>query len=146
MKTTWVVVAESARARIFSLSGIGGKLRELENLTHPESRLHDSELTSGRPGRTSDSHGRRHGLEQAMDPHEREAHTFARQVAQHIDRGRREASFDSLVLIAPPKFLGELRTNLSKPTRSALSAELDKNLVEADLKSIERHLTALMQR
>ncbi|TFH49551.1 MAG: host attachment protein [Lysobacterales bacterium] len=145
MKTTWIVVAESARARIFARSGSKGKLREITDLAHPESRLHDRELTSDLPGRTSDSHGRRHSMEQASDPHEHEADTFAVEVARCIDRGQREGGFDSLVLMAPPKFLGQLRTELSDSARGALVAELDKNLVEVDKKTLERHLSALLQ-
>jgi protein required for attachment to host cells len=146
MKSTWIIVADSARARIFTLSGIGGKLQEITDLAHPESRLHDRELTSDLPGRAFDSHGQgRHGMEQATDPQEREAQAFATEIARHIDRGQREGNFDSLVLAAPPKFLGQLRPELSKPARNALIGELDKNLVKADEKTIERHLSALLR-
>ena len=69
MKSTWIVVAESARARIFTMSGIGGKLQEITDLSHPESRLHDTELSSDLPGRTFDIQGQgRHGMEPATDP------------------------------------------------------------------------------
>lgn len=146
MKATWIVVAESARARIFAVSGIGGRLQEVADLSHPESRLHNTELTSDAPGRTFDSHGEgRHAMEQASDPQEREAQAFATEIARHIDRDQREGNFDSLVLIAPPKFLGRLRQELSKSARNALIGELDKNLVEADAKTIERHVSALMR-
>ncbi|GMQ75700.1 MAG: hypothetical protein BMS9Abin01_0955 [Gammaproteobacteria bacterium] len=146
MKSTWIVVAESARARIFTMSGAGGRLQEIADLSHPESRLHDTELTSDLPGRAFDSHGQgRHAMEQATDPKEREAQVFAVEISRYIDRGRREGSFDSLVLVAPPKFLGRLRPELSKTVRGTLIGELDKNLVEADGKTLERHLSALLQ-
>jgi protein required for attachment to host cells len=146
MKSTWIVVAESARARIFTMSGTGGRLQEVADLTHPESRLHDTELSSDLPGRAFDSHGQgRHAMEQATDPKQREAQAFAAEIARHIDRGRREGSFDSLVLVAPPKFLGRLRPELSKSARDALTGEIDKNLVEADGETIERHVSALLR-
>lgn len=146
MKTTWIVVAESARARIFTMSGTRGKLREVADLSHPESRLHDTELSSDVPGRSFDSHGQgRHGMEQATDPQEREAQVFAAQIAEHVHRGQREEGFDSLVLVAPPKFLGRLRAELSKSAQDALVAELAKNLVETDGKTLERHISALLR-
>ena len=146
MKTIWIVVAGSARARIFTMSGSVGKFQEVAELSHPESRLHDRELSSDLPGRAFDSHGQgRHGMEQATDPHEQEAQTFAVEIARHIDRGRREGSFDSLVLVAPPKFLGRLRPELSKAARDTLIGELDKNLVEADAKTLERYISALLR-
>ena len=146
MKSTWIVVADSARARIFTLSGIGGTLLEVADLAHPESRLHDRELSSDVPGRAFDSQGQgRHGMEQATDPKEREAKAFATEIARHIDRGQQQGSFDSLVLAAPPKFLGRLRPELSKSARHALIGELDKNLVEADAKTLEHHVSALLR-
>ncbi len=146
MKSTWIVVAESARARIFTLSGIGAKLQEVTDLSHPESRLHDTELTSGLPGRTFDIQGQgRHAMEPATDPKEREARAFAVEIARHIERGRNDGNFDALVLIAPPKFLGRLRAELSKPARDTLAGEIDKNLVEADTKTIERQVSTLLR-
>lgn len=146
MKSTWIIVAESARARIFTVSGIGGKFQEVADLSHPESRLHDRELSSDLPGRTFDSRGDgRHAMEQATGPQEREAQAFATEIAGHIDRGQHEGNFDSLVLVAPPKFLGRLRSELSKSARNALIGELDKNLVETDTKTIERHVSALLR-
>lgn len=145
-KTTWFVVADSARARIFTASGTKGKLREIADLSHPESRLHDSELASNGPGRSFDSHGQgRHSMEPATHPQDREAQAFAVEVARHIDRGHNEGGFDSLVLVAPPKFLGRLRPALSDSTRDAVVGELDKNLVDADEKTLERQLSALLR-
>ncbi len=146
MKSTWIVVAESARARIFIMPGIGGKLQEVTDLSHPESRLHDTELSSDLPGRTFDSQGQgRHRMEPTTDPKEREARAFAAEIARHIERGRNEGNFDALVLIAPPKFLGRLRAELTKPARDTLVGELDKNLVEADTKTLERQVSALLR-
>lgn len=146
MKSTWIIVAESARARIFTVSGIGGKFQEVADLSHPESRLHDRALSSDLPGRTFDSRGDgRHAMEQATGPQEQEAQAFATEITRQIDRGQREGNFDSLVLVAPPKFLGRLRSELSKSARNALIGELDKNLVETDTKTIERHVSALLR-
>ena len=146
MKSTWIVVAESARARIFTMSGIAGKLQEVTDLSHPESRLHDTELSSDLPGRTFDIQGQgRHAMEPATDPKEREAQAFATEIARHIERGRHEGNFDALVLVAPPKFLGRLRAELTKPARDTLVGELDKNLVEADTKTLERQVSALLR-
>ena len=146
MKSTWIIVAESARARIYTLSGIGAKLQEVSDLSHPESRLHDTELASDLPGRTFDIQGQgRHAMEPSTDPKEREARAFAAEVARHIERGRHQGDFDALVLIAPPKFLGRLRAELTKPARDALAGEIDKNLVEADAKTIEHQVSTLLR-
>jgi protein required for attachment to host cells len=146
MHSTWIVVAASARARIFSVSGIGGTLQEIADLTHPEARLQDRKLSSDRPGRSFDSHGQgRHGMEQTTSAQEHESHLFAVEIADYIDRGRHGESFDSLILVAPPKFLGRLRPELSKSARDLLVGELDKNLVEADTETLTRHISPMLQ-
>lgn len=146
MNSLWIVVAESARARIFAVPETGRRLHEITDLSHPESRLHDTELSSDLPGRTFDSHGQgRHGMEQATGPKEQHALAFAAEIARHLERGRHEGSFDSLVLIAPPGFLGLLRSELDKVTRRAVIGELDKNLLGADEETLERHVSALLK-
>lgn len=147
MKTTWIVIAESARARIFTLSEPGAKLAERSTLSHPESRMHDRDLTSDLPGRAFDSHGQgRHGMEQAHDPHGQQAQAFAAQIAREVERIRREEPFDGLVLAAPPRFLGLLRAELDHGTREAVVAEIDKNLVESDTETLERRIAALLRK
>lgn len=146
MHSTWVVVAASARARIFSVSGIGGKLHEIADLTHPRARLHDRELSSDRPGRSFDSHGQgRHAMEGTTSARGHESHLFAVEIADYIDRGRREENFDSLILVALPKFLGQLRSALSKAARDVLVGELHKNLVEIDTETLVHHVSSLLR-
>lgn len=146
MKTTWIVLAESARARIFTLVEPGAKLHERTALSHPESRMHDRELTSDLPGRAFDSHGQgRHGMEQKQAPHDQEAQAFAAEIAREVARVQDEEPFDALVLVAPPKFLGLLRAQLDKGSREKVVGEIDKNLVESDLKTLERLLPEMVR-
>ena len=146
MKQTWIVVAESTRARIFSTFGTSMALEEVADLTHPESRLHDRELSSDLPGRSFDSHGQgRHGMEQPTTPKEQEAQAFASEIVQLLDRGRHEGSFNALVIVAPPAFLGLLRSKLDKPLEDLVASTLNKNLVEADKKTLERQISALLR-
>jgi len=140
--TTWVVVADSSRARIFKAESAHGPLQELATLAHPEGRLHAQELTSDLPGRAFDSSGLggRHAMEQNIDPKENEALKFARQVAEHLENGQSENQFARLVLVAAPKFLGHLRQNLSDRVVALVSQEIDKNLVQQSAEDIRRHL------
>lgn len=146
MRGIWVVIAESARARIFFLTQPGGKITEVADLSHPEARLHDAELTSDAPGRSFDSHGEgRHGMEPSTAPKEREARTFAAEICRFVDQGLSERRFESLVLMAPPKFLGHLRHAMGPAARSAVAAELDKNLLSADEETILREASELLR-
>src|SRR5258708_40338428 len=49
--TTWILIADAARARIFQKGGPGEKIAEARSLVHPGSRQKTSELVSDRPGR-----------------------------------------------------------------------------------------------
>ena len=51
MKPTMIVVADSARARIFTADSASSPLNEIETMAHPEGRMHDREITSDLPGK-----------------------------------------------------------------------------------------------
>ena len=140
--TTWVVIADSSRARLFKAESALGPLQELAALAHPEARLHVQELTSDLPGRAFDSNGQggRHAMEQAVDPKENEALKFARQIADYLETAQSESKFNKLVLTAAPKFLGYLRQYLSARVAVLVSQEIDKDLVQHPAQDIRRHL------
>jgi len=52
MKTTWILVADGARARILQTEGWGKGLIQLRHAEHEESPLRASEQGTDRPGRT----------------------------------------------------------------------------------------------
>jgi len=133
MSDVWVVVASSTRCRIFAQHKQNAPLEQLEELEHPEGRLHDRDLATDRPGRTYDSAGPgRHGMGQALSPTEHENIRFAKTIASRLDAARKRDAFDRLVLVADPRFLGHLRQGLTPNTRSMLTTELQKNLSDAD--------------
>lgn len=141
MPTTWVLVAESSRAKIYELDKRNTPLKELEGLTHTPSRLHESSITSDLPGRSQDSHG--HGSHK-MGSHtgvkEHESMEFARTLGQHLDHARTRGKFDKLIIMSPPAFLGQLRKSISHETNKFVVSEIDKNLVKHSAQDIQEHL------
>jgi protein required for attachment to host cells len=141
MNGVWIVVASSTKCRIFTQDKHQGPLTKIDEIGNPEGRLHAGDINTDRPGRSFDSHNRhRHALGQHVDPVELESIRFAKTVATHLDRARQRDRFQRLALVADPRFLGHLRQELSHATRSRLSAELDKNLSEADPAAIREAL------
>lgn len=141
MSDVWVVVASSTRCRIFAQHKHSGPLEPVEELDHPEGRLHGRELVTDQPGRSFDSAGNgRHAMGEPVDPHEQGNIRFAKTVADKIDAARKRDRFDRLVLVADPRFLGHLRHGLSPATRRRLSTELQKNLADADPAAIRNAL------
>lgn len=142
MKKTWVVVADSSRARFFEQTGALGELHELEELTHPRSRMKGSELLSDSPGRAFDSKGAgRHAMSSPTDVRRHEAEIFAGELTDRIEAARTRNKFLSLVISAPPEFLGLLRDRLSEPARGLVRKTINKDLVKLTIEEIHEHVT-----
>ncbi len=141
---TWVLVADSARARLFSWHEAPGPLAEIEGLANPEGRMKDADLASDRPGVTYSSRGHSSGHRmQAATVSESAAEVFARTLASLLKRGLDGKQCQRLVLVAPPAFLGILRRHLDKRTAQAVAASLDNDLSLASAEEILKRLPRL---
>ena len=113
----------------------------MEDLVHGAARTQVRHLTSDRPGRSFDSHGRgRHAMEPETDAKRHEAEVFAKEVAERIERARMEDEFDELVLIAAPEFLGLLRKSLSPTTAGLVAKAVDKSVADLSATAIRKYL------
>lgn len=137
MLKTWLVVADRSRGRIFSLPSARGALSELEDLVHPESRAHERDLRTDRPGRRFGGYG---ALGKSNTAHDQEALEFARELATRLDAGRTGGEFERLILVAPPDFLGLLRKALNAQTAKLVDREITKNFAQLKADEIRQHL------
>jgi len=136
MSKTWVVVAESSRAKIFELEKRNAPLKEIQGLAHTPSRLHQKELTSDLPGRTPG----RHKLIQQTTTKENASNEFARNIRNHLNSARNKGEFNKLIIMSPPSFLGRLRKQLGSAINKCVISEIDKNLVRHSTRDIQAHL------
>jgi len=141
MAKTWVVVADSSKARILMAGKPGMGLLEIDSLEHPEGRLHEQELTTDLPGKAFDSGGEgRHAMGSPVDPKKHETIKFSKRVVDYLEVGRNAGSFAKLYLIASPAFLGQLREHLSPSLKHIVQGSIDKNLVAQDEQVIRAQL------
>ncbi|MFN2349005.1 MAG: host attachment protein [Thioalkalivibrio sp.] len=139
--TTWVIVADASRARIFSAEKSFSSLQEVEDFSHPEGRLHDHEINSDRPGRSFDSAGDgRHAMGKEVPPKKQETVRFAKLLCDRLNNARAKGVFEKLYIVAAPAFLGTMRQCMNSVTQKSIVGELDKNLTTHDLDSIRNHL------
>ncbi len=139
MSAYWVVVADSAKARIFSRNKKFSPLEELETLVHPESRLHRQDLVSDRPGQVQESRTPGESVnEEPTDPKVVEAQVFAREIAHRLRESRLSGNYSSLVLVADPRFLGLLRKCMDEDTRRTIDQEVPKNVTREAIDRITR--------
>lgn len=142
-KDIWVMVANSAKARIFKAEN--QLLKEIEILEHPESRLHDRDLVSSKPGRTYDSVGPgRHAIEPLTSPKLNEFNFFAKTLSTFLHEAQRQGHFDRLYIIAPPTFLGLLRETLSPSTVQLIAGEVNKDITTFEPEVIRGHLPFML--
>ena len=142
MKKKWVVVAESSRARIFSVESRTSPLKEVDDLINSASRLKGEELMSDDAGRSFDSHGQggRHAMEPRTEPKETEVQHFAHDVGERLENARRVGDYNDLVIISSPGFLGKLKQSLGGVTQKHISQTINKNLIHKSEAEIRDYL------
>lgn len=144
MTKTWILAAESSRAKLYSSTSRVAPFTEVETLVHPESRMHEGDLVTDRNGSDGGSFGQGpHIYDNKTSAHKHEHMIFAKQIAERLEQGRNRGEFESLVLIAPPTFLGLLREHLSKPLLAMVSRQIHKNLVQQSPDTLRDQVFAL---
>lgn len=161
MQTTWVVAADSNRARIFQLSASGDKLQEIEDMFNPEGRQSEREQTSDAGGRFAQgahggggvgggsdlgagARGQGHTSEAQESAREHDVNMFSKQLVRYLDQARNEHRFDKLRVIAAPKFLGLIRQNMSKECQKMVEEEVSKEIAGLESKDVEQYVRSLL--
>jgi protein required for attachment to host cells len=147
MPTTWIVAADSARARILEAESGEAPLREIRDMLNPEGRAKGSEILSDAMGRFNRRGDRAHNsIAPRQDPVEHEAERFSKELGSYLDKARTQHLFDQLYLVAPPKFLGVLRRNLSKEVEKLVIDSINEDLSNLDGPRLENHLRRHLQK
>ncbi len=143
MDTAWIIVAHRSGARLFE--NHGRELVLLQEIPHAEGRLQDKDVDIDGPGRAFDRQGEgRHALGNEQKPTERETVKFARELAGLLEDGRIHKRYTKLVLVAEPRFLGELRAVLTPQTGSMVTATQSRDLAWMETQQIQKHLQDIM--
>jgi protein required for attachment to host cells len=100
------------------------------------------EQGTDRPGRSFSSVGAGRSSVEPTDWHDLEEHRFADQVAAALESVVRERKVKTLVIVAPPRTLAELRRVIHADVKKCIVAEIDKDLTKQPVYEIEKHLAA----
>ena len=73
------------------------------------------------------------------------AEQFAKQLSTILDDGRNRRRFMRLVLVAEPRFLGNLRAALNSSTAALITAILDKDLGGVEPRLMPKHLADIIR-
>ena len=137
----WVVVCDGAKALILENSG-DIRIPNLKTVQVFEQKdLATHELGTDAPGRAFNSVGNTRSAVEQTDWHDQSERVFLTQLAQHLDGAISSGKAKSLIMVAPPRALGMIRPAYSHALRSAVRAEVDKDLVKMPVHEIEKRLT-----
>lgn len=140
MSSTWIVVADTCRARFFSAEGSAGPLHEMQTLSNPLARLHEGDLVSDKGGRDSNHSGASHGFGTRNSTKHTEANRFAGEVCARLEDGRRTQAYRKLYVLGAPAFLGLMRKHHSSGVRELISGEIAKDLTTQTAERIREQL------
>lgn len=134
----WVVVADASRAVIYSRERRRSPLVQSLVVENEASRKKAGELLADKGGRSFDSHGEgRHTMaKEETGPKRQAALAFAKEIAGFISQATQVGNCKEFGVIAAPKFLGLLRTEMSSGHSVMPSFEIDKNVVTHDAADI----------
>jgi protein required for attachment to host cells len=152
MDSTWIVTANSSRARIFSLATASADLEEIESRVDEKTRLRTADTESDKLGQREASRDRPGMLSAAapsdyqpgQTPAEHETERFARDLAESLRKAYYDSRFRELCLVASPEFLGVLRKQLDRQVFSSVSLEIDKDYTQLSERELKAKLAPLM--
>ncbi|MCI0569341.1 MAG: host attachment protein [Myxococcaceae bacterium] len=120
---TWILVADGSRAQLYRQGGNEGRdWSLLQEFYHPAAREMGRDIAGNRPNQiqhametTSKGDEGGHGVQ------EYESQRFSRELCEYLHSAAMRNQFGTLVIVAPPKFLGALRKNMTKPVEERVS-------------------------
>lgn len=127
-RTTWFLIADSAKARVIESTGPKGDWRVIEEWSDEDARAPSRDLGRDRParGRTIGT-GEPFAIE-GLSEHEKAGEAFLAARANDLAEAAMQSRFDQLVIAAPPAALGFLRKKLHPDITAKMIGVLDKDL------------------
>jgi protein required for attachment to host cells len=139
---SFVLVADGRKSLFFRNEGDG----EFPNLVVERKQVQENpdhhEQASDTAGMAMNVIGGHGGTMAEVDFHQLEEDRFAADTAEMLKRRALRNEYDALVVVAPPRTLGELRKHYHKEVEKRLVGEVAKDLTTMPVEEIERVLQA----
>jgi protein required for attachment to host cells len=136
-----VLVSDGRRARFLRNKGTAAHpelvLESTLDIENPRTR----DQGTDQPGRYLGPDGHSRSALEETDWHRQAEERFAAQVANLLYHMEHARKFDELVMVAPPKMLGDLRARLHREVAECVVAEVAKDLAGHPLPEIGRLLS-----
>ncbi|KIN60592.1 Protein required for attachment to host cells-like protein [Sulfitobacter noctilucae] len=139
---TWVLIADGEKA-LFLQNVTDGEdpyldvFREEEQENPP-----NREQAANRRGRFNDGPSVHRSAVDDTDWHQLSKERFAAELAEILYKKAHQGAFEKLVIVAPPKTLGELRNEMHQEVSTKVIGEVPKTLTNHPVDEIEKIVAA----
>lgn len=138
---SFVVVADGKKMLFFRNEGDSQYPRLEIERKREQSNPADHDQKTDLAGRApAGSGGSGHSSYQEVDFHQLEEDRFAAETAELLRKRALNNDFESLIIVAPPRTLGELRKHYHKEVEKRLTGEIAKDLTGHPVPEIEKIL------
>jgi protein required for attachment to host cells len=142
----WALVADSGKARIWSLQRHPPEFREILELDSPTRSSPSRDLISDASGRSHHVRGPgSHVREPRISAHELGENRFVEALLERMSRASRSGQFEALVLAADPRTLGFIRNRMGKNLGSKVILELNLDLTGLSDDRLEKRLRQALE-
>lgn len=138
---SFVVVADGEKMLFFRNEGDGEFLNLAVEKKVVQHNPDDHEQKTDTAGATSGPIPGRHSYSET-DFHQLAEDRFASETAELLKQRALRNDYDSLIVVAPPRTLGELRKHYHKEVEKRLTGEIAKDLTRHPVEEIERIISA----
>jgi len=140
---TFVVVADGRKMLFFRNEGDSEFPKLQVERKQVQNNPADRDQKTDAPGHTFDaSGGAGRSAYEEVDFHQLEEDRFAAETAELLRMRALRNEFESLIIVAPPRTLGELRKHYHKEVEKRLAGEVAKDLTGHPVAEIEKILQA----
>ena len=139
-KNTLVLVGDGRKALFLRQIGRGNKAGLAVDQVLQEDNPATREQGTDQPGRTGTGTNGRTSAIKETDWHRLGEERFAAGLAEMLYRRAHAGQFDRLIVVAPPKVLGDLRQAFHQEVLERISREIPKQLTSHPIEDIARML------
>ncbi len=139
---SYVLVADGKKSLFFRNEGDGDYPNLVVERKDGHADQEDRELKTDDRGRTFSSVGDGRSAYEETDYHQQAEDRFAAETAEMLKERALRQEFEQLIVVAPPRTLGELRKHYHKEVEKRLAGELAKDLTSHPVEEIEKILSA----
>lgn len=143
MSGHWFVVASQNTVKIFTKISANKKLEQLQELNNTLGRERNRVLIRKQAGHGVKSVGRgsvHYSEKKRLDPHEKVAFQFAKEVTGLLAKEYQKKNFRSLTVFAEPHFLGKLKAHLKRDIPTSAINWIKKDLLKTPKKELRQSL------